>query len=131
MSTLIFSPALSSISTIVPPLWMKTSPVPSRRSRMNPSPPKNPAPSRLVNSTLMLISPAAHRNESRWHRIALYFSAIVRILPGYGALNATRPAAPAQRKKVRKRLSPARSFRVRPPRRPPGIRASISMPSVM
>ncbi len=30
---------------------------------MKPSPPKNPAPIRLVNSTLMLISPAAQRNE--------------------------------------------------------------------
>ena len=53
------------------------------------------------------------------------------ILPGYGPLNATRADGTLLLKKVRKRLSPARNFRLRPPRRPPSIRASISIPSVM
>lgn len=46
-------------------------------------------------------------------------------------LKATRPAADLHVKNLRNRLSPARNFRLRPPRMPPGIRASISMPSVM
>lgn len=38
---------------------------------------------------VMLISPIAHRNEPRWHTIALVWSGNRMILPGYGALNAT------------------------------------------
>jgi len=49
---------------------------------MKPSPPKNPAPIRLVNSTLMLISPVAHRNEPRWQTIELPCSGKRMILPG-------------------------------------------------
>ncbi len=44
--------------TMVPPLWMNRSPVPSIFWRMKPSPPKKPAPSRLVNATLRSMSPS-------------------------------------------------------------------------
>jgi hypothetical protein len=46
----------------------------------------------------------------------VFFSAIVRIFPGYGALNATRPVVAVHLKNVRNRLSPARHFRLRPPK---------------
>ncbi len=80
---------------------------------------------------LMSMCPAAQRNESRWHSTAEFCSGMRMILPGYGPLKATFAAGTLLRKKVRKRLSPASSFRFSPPRMPPSMRASISMPSVM
>src|SRR5204863_922458 len=119
------------VGSIDPPLWPKTSPLPSSFCRMNPSPPKKPAPRRFVNSMLISISPAAQRKASRWHSTALFWRERWMIFPGNGPLNATRADGTFDLKKVRNRLSPAKSFRFRPPSRPPCMRASIAMPSVM
>ncbi len=53
----------------VPPAWAKHRPSPLSLCRMNPSPPKMPAPSRLVKATEMSVPLAAQRKASFWQSI--------------------------------------------------------------
>ena len=96
MSTRSRSPGFSSNGTMVPPLWMNSSPVPSIFWRMKPSPPKNPAPSRLVNATLKSMSPVGAEKRVALAQQRLAAQRQWMILPGYGPANATfAPAAVA------------------------------------
>ena len=56
--------ARSAAAPIVPPLWMKTSPVPSSRSRMKPSPPKQPACVEPLGELDVDVDPLPAREES-------------------------------------------------------------------
>jgi len=51
---------------MVPQAWINTLPSPSIFWRMNPSPPKKPAPSRLVKAMPSDVPYAAQRKESFW-----------------------------------------------------------------
>ncbi len=85
LSTRMVSP-LSSFSMTVPPAWTKARPSPCRRCRMKPSPPKRPAPKRLVKAMLMPVPRAAHRKASFWHSSSPPRAArsMGTILPGIG-----------------------------------------------
>ena len=128
VSTFIVSPGARVYSTISPSRATNATPGPVSFCMMNPSPPKNPAPSFLRKWTSIATVFSAHRNACFWTIIVWpSASGTGTILPGKSDAKATRPLPPWLVNSLRNSDSPVTTRFRMPPMPPPRVLVCITM----